>query len=321
MRAAGFDLGGSKLLACLIGEDGTVLGHTVRVTGRATGPAPARRLIADAARKLRDAFGSFDAAGIGFPGQVDFARGVARASVMLDGWCQVPLAEQMGEVLRVPCVVDNDVNAAAVAELKQREQEAPDSMLFVAVGTGIGGAVVVNNRLWRGHTGVAGEIGNVTIDRHGPMCWCGRRGCVNTFASGAAIERELEPDVPPADRTRWGHPRVDEVLQEAAEALGIGLANALNLLNPALVVLGGGVAQLGERWLDAVARKARAEAFPEAGQCRFELARAGYEAGAVGAALLGLEALRATTTASQGGPAVRAAPGDPTPFGAPPPGR
>jgi glucokinase len=320
MRAAGFDLGGSKLLACVIDENGTILGRTVRVTGRNTGPSAARRLITEAATELRDALGSFDAAGVGFPGQVDFSRGMACASVMLDGWREVPLAEEIGDALRVACVVDNDVNAAAVAELKQREQEAPDSMLFVAVGTGIGGAVVVNNRLWRGHTGVAGEIGNVTIDRHGPMCWCGRRGCLNTFASGAAIERALEPGMSLADQT-WGDPRVDEVLEKAAEALGIGLANALNLLNPALVVLGGGVAQLGERWLDAVAGSARAEAFPEAGRCGFELARAGYQAGAVGAALLGLEALRATTTASLAVPAIPAAPGDPTPFGVPPLGR
>jgi glucokinase len=321
MRAAGFDLGGSKLLACLIDEDGRVLGRTVRTTGRGTGPTAARRLMTDAAAELRDGFGSFDAAGIGFPGQADFTRGMARASVMLDGWREVSLAEEMREALQVPCVVDNDVNAAAVAELKQREQEAPDSMLFVAVGTGIGGAVVLNNRLWRGHTGVAGEIGNVTIDRHGPECWCGRRGCLNVFASGDAIERELDPGLPPADRMRWGDPRVDWVLLQAAEALGIGLANALNLLNPALVVLGGGVAQLGMRWLDAVAGKARAEAFPEAGQCRFELARAGYEAGAVGAALLGLQTLRATTTASGAPPATGAVPGTPAPFGVPPPGR
>jgi glucokinase len=92
------------------------------------------------------------------------------------------------------------------------------------------------------------------------------------------------------EQIRSGHSRLDAVLDEAATALGIGVANALNLLNPALVVLGGGVALLGHRWLEKVASTARAEAFPEAGRCRFELALAGYEAGAVGAALLGLEA-------------------------------
>jgi glucokinase len=296
MRAIGIDLGGSKLLACLTDENGSVLGRAVRTTGRGTGPVEACRLIVDAARELCVTFGPFEVAGVGFPGQVDFSRGIARASVMLDGWLEFPLGERVAQALEVPCVIDNDVNAAAVAELKQREDEIIDSMLFVAVGTGIGGAIVLDNRLWRGHTGVAGEIGNVTIDRHGSICWCGRRGCLNTCASGAAIESQLDPGVPLAVQLESDRPRVDQVVEAAAESLGIGIANALNLLNPGLVVLGGGVAQFGQPWLDKVAKTARAEAFPEAGQCRFELARAGYEAGAVGAALLGLDELHRLTT-------------------------
>jgi glucokinase len=126
------------------------------------------------------------------------------------------------------------------------------------------------------------------------------------------MERQLEPGVPLMNQVGSGHPRLDSVVEEAAVALGIGLANALNLLNPELVVLGGGVAQLGMPWLDTVARTARAEAFPEAGQCRFELARAGYDAGSIGAGLL------ATTSAAPA--AVRATPAVPgvrTPFEVP----
>jgi glucokinase len=288
-RALGVDLGGTKLLACVADHEGRLLGRTQRPTGRGTGPSDALRLIVDVAAELGDAVGPFQCVGVGFPGQVDFAASVARASVMLDGWREVPLGDRVARELGVPCAVDNDVNVAALAELKQREGEIPESMLFVAVGTGIGGAITIGNRLWRGHTGVAGEIGNVTIDRHGLRCWCGRRGCLNTCASGAAIEHALEPGVPLAEQVRAGHPRLERVLDEAAASLGIGLANALNLLNPALVVLGGGVAQLGTRFLEAVVRTARAEAFPEAGLCRFELARAGYDAGAMGAALLAME--------------------------------
>lgn len=304
MRALGLDLGGSKLLACVIGDHGAILGRAVRPTGRATGPAEALRLVAGIAEEMRAIAGPFDVAGLGFPGLVDFPRGVARSSVMLDGWRDVPLADQLAHELGVRCVVDNDVNAAAVAELACRQDAPPGSMLFVSVGTGIGGALVLDDRVWRGHTGVAGEIGNMTIDRHGPLCWCGRRGCLNTAASGAAMER--------LDGSE------DEVLHQAATALGIGLANALNLLNPALVVLGGGVSRLGSRWLDAVASTARAEAFPEAGACRIEAARAGYEAGAVGAALLAIEA---TTTAPPEAPGAAAARGARTPSEGPPPVR
>jgi glucokinase len=311
MRALGFDLGGSKLLGCLTDGAGAVLARAVRATGRATGPADACRLLSEVAAELRASVGPFDVVGIGFPGQVDFDQGIAHASVMLDGWREVPLAEQVAAQLAVPCVVDNDVNAAAVAELRLREAEAPDSMLFVAVGTGIGGALAIHGRLWRGHTGVAGEIGNMTIDRHGPSCWCGRRGCLNVYASGAAIEAQLGAGVSLAEHTRAGHPALGEVVRVAAELLGVGLANALNLLNPELVVLGGGVSELGGPWLARVAAAARQEAFPEAGQCRFELARAGYEAGAVGAALLAMERYAPTTTGARPAHAGAAAPGGP----------
>ncbi|MBA3497252.1 MAG: ROK family protein [Gemmatimonadales bacterium] len=289
MRALGVDVGGSKLLACLADSEGRTLGRTVRETGRATGPEKACRLIVAAARELREAHGSFDVAGIGFPGQVDFPRGLVRASVMLDGWLDVALGARISEALGVPCVVDNDVNAAAVAELKQRDDDPPASMLFVSVGTGIGGAITLGPHLWRGHTGVAGEIGNTTIDRHGATCWCGRRGCLNTCASGSAMQNALGADVRLSAVTGSDHHRREDIIQAAATSLGIGIANALNLLNPALVVLGGGVSQLGPGWLEAVAAAARREAFPEAGQCRFELALAGYEAGATGAAWLALE--------------------------------
>jgi glucokinase len=287
-RALGLDLGGSKLLACIADQEGRLVARTQRPTGRATGPEAALRLIVDAAAELREAAGPFEAAGVGFPGQTDHASGTAHASVMRDGWCEVPLAERVAAALGVACVVDNDVNMAAVAELARRTDAPPHSMLFVAVGTGIGGAITIGDRVWRGFTGVAGEIGNVTIDRHGAECWCGRRGCLNTFASGAAIERRLDPGVPLAEQVRIGHPKLAEALDEAAVALGTGIADALNLLNPELVVLGGGVPQMGAGFLETVARTARAQAFPEAGGCRFEPARAGYEAGAIGAALLAL---------------------------------
>src|SRR4051794_34863900 len=111
MRALGLDLGGSKLLACLIDGDGAVLGRGVRPTGRATGPEEARRLILQVAGQLREDTGPFDAAGLGFPGQVDFPRGVATGSIMLDGWRDVPLADQLAQEFGVRCVLDNDVNA------------------------------------------------------------------------------------------------------------------------------------------------------------------------------------------------------------------
>jgi glucokinase len=287
-RALGVDLGGTKLLACLADDEARPIAFARRPTGRATSPREAIRLIADVAAELTGRAGAFDACGIAFPGLVDAARGVVRSSVMLDGWRGVPLAALAARAIGAPCVVENDANAAAVAEVRARGRDAPDPMLFVAVGTGIGGAVVVGGRVLRGASGTAGEIGNTTIrGDDGPLCRCGRRGCLNALASGAAIERDL--GIAPgslAEHARREDPRIASAALRAARALGAGIANAVNLLGPSLVVMGGGVARL-PGFCEAAFRAARAEAFTEAVEaCRFEPARAGYEAAAIGAAIL-----------------------------------
>jgi glucokinase len=290
----GIDIGGTKLLACVVDDAGKVRRRFVRPTGRATGPREALELIGEIGCAIRRRV-DLAAVGIGFPGLVDHGRGAVRSSVMLDGWRDVPLAHRVAELLGVPCTIDNDVNAAALAELARRRGGPPGGMLFVAVGTGVGGAIALGGRLWRGATGVAGEIGNTTIARDGPRCWCGRRGCLNVLASGTAIEDHLGVGRGAlAMLVARREPRALAAVAAAAAALGIGVANAMNLLNPALVVFGGGVGRLGADFLAAIERTARAEAFPEAAEgCRFELARAGYEASAVGAALLARHEARA----------------------------
>ncbi len=257
----GVDLGGTKLLAALVDDAGGLVRAVRRPTGAGTGPARVLDLVADALSEL-DA--PVRGIGLGFPGLVDGERGLVRSSIMLDGWSEVPLAAQMADRFGVPCAVDNDVNAHALAEVRQRGEV--HSMVFVAAGTGVGGAIVLGGRLWRGAAGLAGEIGNTTVDfRAGPRDWAGRRGTLNAFAAGRA-------------GVDWA---------AAAETLGVGLGNVVNLLNPSLVVIGGGLASVGPALLDHVRAGLESVAFPEAvAACRVELARAGYEAGALGAALL-----------------------------------
>jgi len=289
----GLDVGGSKLLAALVDGDGRIRRVARQATGRGFGPASLVELAIERVERLRAAGEAPGAIGVGFPGLVDHARGVVRSSIMLDGWREVPLAAAIERAAGLPCIVDNDVNAAAVCEAALRGDG--DSMLFVAVGTGIGGAICLGRELWRGAGGVAGEIGNVVVERGGLPCRCGRRGCLNTVASGAAIERAAE--IAPGSLAReWraGNPRLGRAVEDAAAALAVVLGDVANLLNPALIVLGGGVAELGAPWLARVERHLRGEAFPEAlERCRLELARSGYRAGAVGAALLARAAARA----------------------------
>jgi glucokinase len=262
----GIDLGGTKLLAVGFDATGREVYRRREPTGRGLSPEPALALIAEIAADALGALGALDALGLGFPGLVDHRRGVVRSSVMLDGWHEVALAARLAARVGVPCAIDNDVNAAALHELALRGSA---DLLFVAVGTGIGGALVLGGELWRGAGGLAGEIGHVAIARDGRRCDCGRRGCVNRYASGVAL------DQPGAG------------LADATAALGAAIGSALNLLDVPLVVLGGGVAERGPAYVEAVAAHARRECFAEIGQaCTFELSRGGYDAAALGAARL-----------------------------------
>jgi glucokinase len=265
VKRLGIDLGGSKLLACGL-DDRDVVGLRIRrPTGRGFGPDAALVAITELAADACAALGGLDAIGIGFPGLVDHARGVARSSTMLDGWHDVELGRRIEASLGSPCVIDNDVNTAGLHEHARRGAD----LLYVAVGTGIGGALVLGGALWRGSGGFAGELGHVSIDRAGPACACGRRGCVHLYASGAAIEaaargEQVDRTAPPfGGAAGRGHaPAVDAthpVVIEAAHALGIAIGSALNVLDVSLVVLGGGVAELGPAYIDAVAARARRE--------------------------------------------------------------
>lgn len=299
MRSLGVDIGGSKLLACLVDDAGRVLFRTRQATGRSLAPDDAVSRVTAVVAEARRNAGGCDAIGIGFPGLVDPQRGLARSSVMIDGWRDVALAARVEASTGLPCAIDNDVNAAARSEVARRGQADRD-LLFVAVGTGIGGAVVINGAIWPGTSGLAGEVGHLCVDARGPRCECGARGCVNLYASGTAIAARLA-----SAGLSWpagedgDHEAAWAVIDGGARALGRALGSALNLLNLPLVVIGGGVAELGDRYITEVARAANESCMAEiAASCRFELARAGYEAAAIGAALLGAHAARgrATTT-------------------------
>ncbi|HEX4275966.1 MAG TPA: ROK family protein [Bryobacteraceae bacterium] len=277
--AVGIDVGGTKVLIHVVDAQGRLIGEDRRPSSRATGPRDLLALIEDAVDGARRV-APVGAVGVGFPGLTDVDRGVVLSSVILDGWRDVPLACLLGERLGIPCAVDNDVNNAARAELAQRGEDGRD-MLFITVGSGVGGALVLAGKLWTGASGLAGEIGHIAVDTDGPRCLCGRIGCAGPRASGQAIAQRLADA---ANIDAWS------IVGETAVLLGRAIASALNLLNLPLVVVGGGVADLGDRYLALIERAVRAEAFPEiAAACRIEPARAGYEAGATGAALLALQ--------------------------------
>jgi glucokinase len=279
----GIDVGGSKILA-RFGNEAPLWSRRV-TNSRHCDPTLLTETLVLLVREALAEGHHIKALGVGFPGLVDHNRGLVRSSVILDGWQDVPLAAMLEERLSIPVAVDNDVNCHALAELLLRTPPSRPSFILISVGTGIGAALVFDGRLHRGAAGLAGELGHMIVRADGPICECGRRGCLGAMAGGEAIQRtfgisaeELEVRVAAAD------PAVLTALGRAANLLGEALASVLNILDVGLVILSGGLAA---HYLGAAASVARAQAFPEiAAVTRFELTRAGSEAGAAGAAYL-----------------------------------
>jgi glucokinase len=214
------------------------------------------------------------AVGVSFGGPVDATQGLVLLSHHVPGWEQVPLRERLEERLGVPAAVDNDANAGALGEHRFGAGQGYDSLMYITISTGVGGGWILNGRPWRGADGMAGEIGHTVADPDGPLCLCGKRGCVERLASGpyiAQLAREwlqAQPDRGHVLRAlagdNWeiitaelvsqaaaeGDDLAWETLEVAAWALGLGIGNAANLVNPERFILGGGVTKAGERWCE-----------------------------------------------------------------------
>ncbi|HEX7975452.1 MAG TPA: ROK family protein [Anaerolineales bacterium] len=254
------------------------------------------------------------AIGVSFGGPVDFPNGVVRLSHHVPGWESFPLAAWLERELGAPARVDNDANVAALGEHLFGAGQGFSSLLYMTVSTGVGGGWIMNGQPWRGADGMAGEIGHTVVDPAGPVCLCGKRGCLERLASGpylaqtarerlaagpesGAVLLELAGGNPAAitgltlsRAAEQGDALAWEVLERGAWALGVAIGNAANLVNPQLFVLGGGVAKSGKRFWGVIRRTAVQTALPEV---RFEIvpARLGADAPLWGAAALAQDLL------------------------------
>jgi glucokinase len=312
------DYGGTKLSAALSGP------HTTPDTGwlnlrRAFSPPGAtatydQRTMLELAREIISAHGQPAALGVSFGGPVDFSRGLVRLSHHVPGWENTSLADQLEAVFRVPVRVDNDANVAALGEASFGAGRGLSSLMYLTISTGVGGGWIIDGRPWRGSGGLAGEIGHLTVDPEGPLCLCGKRGCVERYASGpymAEDARQMILDTPERGRALLdlvdgrveavtsktlsqaadlGDPLARQVLERGAWALGTGIGNAANLFNPQAFILGGGVTKAGDFWWQALRKCAHQTALPEV---EFEIlpAELGDDAPLWGAVKLAQEAL------------------------------
>jgi glucokinase len=311
-RVIGIDAGGTKLLGGVVDEQ-MVVHHRVRRTWRGAGRQETLDVFTDAVEEARAAAPDVEAVGLGIPALVEWEAGVSRWSnhLPLDG---VPFRDLMSERLGVPVVVDNDGNASMLAEARAGAAAGARHAVMVSLGTGIGGGLWLNGELYRGATGLAGELGHVVLQLHGPDCPgdCPGVGCFEALVSGNTIGREglsvaeREPDSALGRRltsgkaidggivTEMAHdgdPLAREVLATIGERLGYGLVGLVNTFNPEVIVIGGGAARGGELLLGPAREVIAARALPPARErVRVLPAHYGDEAGMMGAALMALEA-------------------------------
>jgi glucokinase len=315
---AGVDVGGTKVLGCLVDASAPDLVLLERRAPTPTGVAALLTTIVDVVGGLRsgstDVAGSdLEAVGVGVPALVD-KGGILRFAAHLPGITGLDVASEISERLARPVTVDNDANCAAVAEARLGAAKGFDDAVVVTLGTGIGAGIVSEGRLFRGARGFAGEPGHMQVVPHGLPCSCGRRGCWERYASGSGLghlgreaardgrlpvlaERPAGPDAIGGEDVvalaRQGDPGALDVLDEFARWVAVGLAGLVDLLDPQLVVLGGGLVDAGAVLLEPV-RRHLSEMVLGAGHRelpRVELALLGPSAGAVGAALLAAERL------------------------------
>ncbi|MCX5256256.1 ROK family protein [Streptomyces canus] len=254
------DVGGTGMKAALVGAGGELLHQARRATGRDRGPDAVVDGILDFAAELRaygtEHFGAAPAlaAGVAVPGIVDEERGIAAYSANL-GWRDLPLRALLTDRLGgVPVALGHDVRTGGLAEGRIGAGKGADRFLFVPLGTGIAGAIGIAGRVESGAHGFAGEIGHIVVRPGGTPCPCGQRGCLERYASAAAVSEAWasvtgNPEADAADCARAveaDDPKAREVWQHAVDALADGLLTALTLLDPRTLIIGGGLAEAGQ---------------------------------------------------------------------------
>jgi glucokinase len=304
----GIDIGGTKVLGGVVDPDGNVLAHARRDTPADDGPKIVQRVV-EVIRELADSH-EVEAVGIGAAGWIDAKRSTVLFAPNL-AWRNEPLRDEVARHIPVPVVVENDANVAAWAEFQfGAAADAHESMVMYTIGTGIGGALVLGGELVRGASGIAGELGHVLAVPDGHPCGCGRRGCIEQYASGNALVRFaqtlaaedkegatqlLEMSGGPVEAitgpmvtsaAKVGDPVAREAFRQVGYWLGNGLADLVQIVDPQLLVIGGGVIDAGDALLHPT-KAAYEEALAQRGRlpvAEIRGALLGNLAGVVGAA-------------------------------------
>jgi glucokinase len=291
---AAVDIGGTKIAVGAVRDDGTIATRCECPTDPARGFRHAIELIKQMLHSVSSEDSKFKGIGIACPGPLDPATGIIGDVGTLPGWQGGNLVAELEREFGVTVAVENDADAAALAEANWGTAKNHQSFIYVTVSTGIGGGIILSGQLYRGAGGAHPELGHQVIDSAGPLCYCGSRGCWESLASGSAMVswmREQYPnDAAPSaseicQRARMGDPLALRVLERQGYFLGLGLANLVTLFTPDVVSLGGGLMKSSSLFLEsalAVVRKTCTQVPVE--KTRITIASLGPDAGLLGAA-------------------------------------
>jgi glucokinase len=247
----GLDLGGTKIAAAAATPAGRIVSEIIVPTEAGKGHEQVIKNIIKAIDTLaRSKKSQVGCIGIGVPGPIDFKTGVVIDPPNLPGWKKVNLKKILQKRFKVPVQVDNDANCAALGEALFGAGKKAKDFLYITVSTGIGGGIIINRQIYRGVNGSAGEFGHMIIDPRGYKCGCGNRGDLEAMASGTSIKTRSGEDAMAIHiRAQQGDKKALKVIEETGKYLGIGIANLVNIFNPEMVVVGGGLSNLGEMLL------------------------------------------------------------------------
>jgi len=304
----GVDLGGTNLRTALLSSEGDILDKRKEATYASDGwQKVVQRLIQNIERLQEIAIQkglSVAAVGVGAPGVIQVDKGIVVKSPNFPDWNNLPLKDELEKVLRLPVMIENDANAAALGEQWRGAGMGIGSMILLTLGTGVGGGIILNKQIWHGADGMAGEVGHMTIIPDGRKCGCGNVGCLEMYASARGIAQSYRDAGVASDASSLseitsaqvyqaasnGDARAVKVMQNMGRILGIGIANLINIFNPEMVVIGGGVKDAWPLFIDSTRAEIRKRAF-EVPAARTEIvpSKLGDDAGMVGVAAAALQ--------------------------------
>jgi len=312
------DLGGTKIITAIISVKGQMIAKDYYPTLASEGPRAVIERIFSAIDRLlglRNIDPSqLHSISIAAAGAIDMEKGIITLSPNLPGWSNISLRDIVKERYKVDTFLINDASAAVIGEHRLGAGKGTHNLIYITVSTGIGSGIIVDGKLYSGSSGAAGEIGHTTIDVNGPKCSCGNFGCWEMLGSGTAVAKEAVKRISRGERSsliemvggkienitaetvgtaaQAGDSLASEVISRAATYLGISMVNLVNIFNPEMIIVGGGMAKMGDLLLNPARQVVRERAFQlSARAVRIVPTRLGDDAGVLGAAIFARQLL------------------------------